>query len=256
MQNVIVPLNAFGRDEVLENGQLFYIEHIAKAGAYGVEIRRELLPENEKVQQLTQIQQEIARFGLFTVYSAPVELWKEDHQLNKEMLTTVLEEGLTLKASWLKVSLGHFQKDLSNLIDLFNFLKQQTEIQLLVENDQTLYGGNVQNLKTFFESALALKVPVKMTFDAGNWFYTKQNVEEALTELAPFVHYLHLKQVEKNQKGLVTVPLQKGQRHSWEKVFNTFPAELIKALEFPIQPIEKTKDYVRFIEQLENEVFV
>jgi sugar phosphate isomerase/epimerase len=256
MQNVIVPLNAFGRDEVLENGQLFYIEHIAKAGAYGVEIRRELLPENEKVQQLTQIQQEIARFGLFMVYSAPVELWKEDHQLNIEMLTTVFEEALTLRAGWLKVSLGHFQKDQSNLIDLFNFLKQQTEIQLLVENDQTLYGGNVQNLKTFFESALALKVPVKMTFDVGNWYYTNQSVEEALTGLAPFVYYLHLKQVEKTQKGLVTVPLQKGQSHSWERVFNTFPAELTKALEFPIQPIEKIKDYVMFIEQLENEVFV
>ncbi|WML54838.1 hypothetical protein RCG17_09700 [Neobacillus sp. PS3-12] len=256
MQNVIIPLNAFGRDEVLESGQLFYIEHIAKAGAYGVEVRRELLPENEKVQQLTQIKKEIARFGLFTVYSAPIELWKEDHQLNIEMLTTVFEEALTLRAGWLKVSLGHFQKDQSNLIDLFNFLKQQTEIQLLVENDQTLYGGNIQNLKTFFESALAIKVPVKMTFDAGNWYYANQSVEEALTELAPFVHYLHLKQVEKNQKGLVTVPLQKGQSHSWKRVFNTFPAELTKALEFPIQPIEKTKDYVRFIEQLESEVLV
>src|ERR671939_240065 len=113
MQNVIVPLNAFGRDEVLENGQLSYIEPIAQAGAYGVEIRRELLPGNENIKQLIQIQKEIARFGLFTVYSAPIELWKEDHQLNKEMLATVFEEGLNLGASWLKVSLGHFQKDQS-----------------------------------------------------------------------------------------------------------------------------------------------
>jgi sugar phosphate isomerase/epimerase len=256
MQNVIVPLNAFGRDEVLKNGQLSYIEHIAQAGAYGVEIRRELLPENEKIQQLTQIKQEIARFGLFTVYSAPIELWKEDHQLNTEMLTTVFEEAQTLGANWLKVSLGHFQIEQSNFNELNNFLTQQKEIQLLVENDQTLYGGNVENLKAFFESALALNVPVKMTFDAGNWYYTNQNVEEALSQLAPYVHYLHLKQVEKRTKGLVTVPLEKGQNHSWEKVFKTFPAKLTKALEFPIQPIEKTKDYVMLIERLENEVFV
>jgi sugar phosphate isomerase/epimerase len=255
MQNVIVPLNAFGRDEVMENGQLFYIERIAKAGVYGVEIRRELLPENEKMQQLTQIQQEIARFGLFTVYSAPIELWKEDHQLNKELLTTVFEEGLTLVASWLKVSLGHFQKEQSNLNDLISFLNQQKEIQLLVENDQTLHGGNVQNIKDFFESALALKVPVKMTFDAGNWFYAKQNVDDALNQLAPYVHYLHLKQVERRTKGLVTVPLQKGQNHSWEKVFKTLPAEIAKALEFPIQPNELS-DFVMLIEQLENEVLV
>ena len=251
MQNVIVPLNAFGRDEVLENGQLSYIEPIAKAGAYGVEIRRELLPENEKTQQLTQLKQEIARFGLFTVYSAPIELWKEDHQLNKEMVTTVFEEGLTLGASWIKVSLGHFQKEQSNLNDLIKFLKQQTELQLLVENDQTLYGGNVKNLKVFFESALALNVPVHMTFDAGNWFYVNQDVEDALNQLASYVHYLHLKQVKQRTNGLVTVPLQKGQ--NWEKVCKAFPAEITKALEFPIQPIDKIKDFIML---LENEVLV
>lgn len=256
MQNVVVPLNAFGRDEVLENGQLSYIGHIAKAGAYGVEIRRELLSGNEKIQQLTQIQQEIARFGLFTVYSAPIELWKEDHQLNKQMLITVFEEALALRANWLKVSLGHFHKNHSNLDDLNHFLNHQNGIQMLVENDQTPYGGNVQSLKAFFESALALNVPVKMTFDAGNWYYTNQSVEDAVRQLSPYVHYLHLKQVEITANGLVTVPLQKGQNHSWEKVFKTFPAKLTKALEFPIQPIEKAKDYVRFMEQLENEVLV
>lgn len=253
MQNVIVPLNAFDRDEVLKNGQASFVEHIAQAGAYGVEIRRELLPE-EKNMQLDQIRQEIARFKLFTVYSAPIECWKADHHLNIEELTIVRKEGLALGAKWLKVSLGHFQKDQSNVADLGHFLKQQQGIQLFVENDQTLYGGNIQNMKSFFESAVEQAVPVKMTFDAGNWYYSSQEVEEALNQLAPYVDYLHLKQVGKKANKLVTVPLEEGQNHSWEKVFKHFPAELVKALEFPIEPKERAKDYLQFIQKLAAEV--
>lgn len=253
MQNVIVPLNAFGRDEVLENGQQSYIECIAQAGAYGVEIRRELFPlEEEITQQLDPLKKEIARFRLFTVYSAPIELWKEDHHLNIEQLTMIFEEAQTLEAKWLKVSLGHFNESKSSMNDLVHFLTQHQEIQLLVENDQTLYGGNVQNLKAFFESVLAEQVPVKMTFDAGNWYYAGQKVEEALAQLSPYVQYLHLKQVESNEKGLVTVPLQVGKNHSWESVFKQFSsAEIAKAMEFPIQPIEKTKDYIGLIQEQE-----
>ncbi|MCQ6278615.1 sugar phosphate isomerase/epimerase [Bacillus sp. EB600] len=253
MRNVIIPLNAFDRGEVLKNGQASFVEHIAQAGAYGVEIRRELLPE-EKNRQLDQIRQEIARFGLFTVYSAPIECWKADHHLNIEELINVFQEGKTLGATWLKVSLGHFHKELSNIAELGHFLKQQQGIQLLVENDQTLYGGNIQNMKSFFESAVEQDVLVKMTFDAGNWYYSSQEVEEALNLLAPYVDYLHLKQVEKAADKLVTVPLEKGRNHSWEKVFKHFPAELMKALEFPIEPKERAKDYLQFIQELAAEV--
>jgi sugar phosphate isomerase/epimerase len=249
MQNVIVPLNAFGRDEVLENGQLCYIEAIANAGAYGVEIRRELLPDHEKNQYLDQLKQEIARFGLFTVYSAPIELWKEDTQLNTEAIEIVFHEAQTIGAKWLKVSLGHYQKNQSNLAELGSFLGGKPEIQLLVENDQTMHGGNVQRLKAFFESALEQDIPVQMTFDVGNWFYTGQKVEDALRQLSAYVHYLHLKQVEKRENGLVTLPLQFGKNNSWEKVCKYFPPTMIKATEFPIQPIEKLKEYIQMLEE-------
>src|SRR4051794_14744617 len=89
MKNVIVPLNAFDSKEVLENGQASYVELIAQAGAYGVEIRRELLPNENR--QLDKIKSEIDKFGLFTVYSAPVECWKENHQLNEEQLSEIFK---------------------------------------------------------------------------------------------------------------------------------------------------------------------
>lgn len=245
MQNVIVPLNAFDRFEVLENGQVSFIELIAQSGALGVEIRRELLPVGE--QQLETIRNEINKYGLFTVYSAPVELWREDHRFNEVEITEVFQEGKTLEAKWLKVSLGHYNKAKSKVRELTTFLNKHKEIQLLVENDQTLHGGNINHLTTFFESAAEDNIPIKMTFDAGNWFYSGEDVEAALEKLSQYVVYLHLKQVE---KGPVTVPIQQEGNDSWQRVIRHFPLEMVKALEFPIEPKEKIADYIRLMTDL------
>ncbi|MFC4802244.1 sugar phosphate isomerase/epimerase family protein [Neobacillus sp. GCM10023253] len=262
MQNVIVPLNAFDRSKVLERGQAAFVGLIAEAGAYGIEIRRELMPEPDssfditenrqklapiQCSQFSRIKQEIDRHGLFTVYSAPIELWKADYQLNEEELTTVFQEGRMLGAKWLKVSLGHFSEEHSDFSGLRDFLKRHQEIQLLVENDQTLHGGYVHHLFSFFENADRWVIPVKMTFDAGNWYYTNQDVEEALQELSPYVVYLHLKQVETQNGELVTIPLQKEGTHTWKMVLNHFPQDIVKALEFSIEPKERIREFMELV---------
>ncbi|MEB4887679.1 hypothetical protein [Priestia megaterium] len=43
MNHVVIPLNAFDRLEVLKKGQAAFIPLIANSGAFGVEIRRELI---------------------------------------------------------------------------------------------------------------------------------------------------------------------------------------------------------------------
>jgi sugar phosphate isomerase/epimerase len=250
MQNVIVPMNAFDRFEVLKKGQASFIRLIAESGAFGIEIRRELLSEQDP--PLSIIRQEIDQHQLFTVYSTPIELWRDDHGLNEKELTEIFHEGIALGAKWIKVSLGHFHKGQSNVMELNTFLNQHQDIQLLVENDQTLHGGNIHQITSFFESASEKKAPVKMTFDAGNWYYSGQDVDDALSKLAPYVHYLHLKQVEDDNGEFITVPLQKDGSHSWKKVMESFPSEIIKALEFPIEPKEKTKEYIQMITESEE----
>ncbi|MDQ6599184.1 sugar phosphate isomerase/epimerase [Bacillus salipaludis] len=251
MENIIVPLNAFDSIEVLKKGQAAFIELIAKSGAFGVEIRRELFPGHDF--QLEYIKNEIEKYQLFTVYSAPIELWKPDHSLNTEELMMVMEEGQALGANWIKVSLGHFEKFKSNIQELKRFLIPFLDIQFLVENDQTLYGGNVNRLKLFFESARQFHVPIKMTFDVGNWIYSNEEVESALRELAPFVLYIHLKQVENINGEFIPVPLETEGKLCWKKVMNQFPNNLVKALEFPIQPKEKTKEFVELVKNFTNE---
>ena len=248
MKNVIVPLNAFDSNDVTTNGQASFVKLIAESGAYGIEIRRELLPA--VVLPLGKIKREIDRYGLFTVYSAPIECWKEDYQFNEDQLSNIFQEAVILGAHWVKVSLGHFQQDKSNIAELGRFLAKHKDLQLLVENDQTPHGGNVQHLQAFFESVVDQNVPVKMTFDTGNWYYSKQDVEEAVQKLAPYVSYLHLKQVTET---LETVPLEREGEHSWKQVMSSFPADIVKALEFPIVPKEKTKDYIQMITDMSRE---
>lgn len=255
MKNVIVPLNAFDRFQVLANGQAAFVEPIARAGAYGVEIRRELLPLENL--ELGHIKSEVDQFGLFTVYSAPIECWNKDYQLNQEQLSEIFQEGDMVGARWIKVSLGHFLKAKSNVSQLAVFLREHQGIHLLVENDQTPYGGRIENLQAFFESAQEADVPVKMTFDVGNWYYSGQDVVEALQRLEPYILYLHLKQVEVRHDTMVTVPLEREGNHSWKKVLRELPTDIVKALEFPIVPKEETKEFIDMLEELEkeNEVF-
>ncbi|KKI94097.1 hypothetical protein WQ54_00725 [Bacillus sp. SA1-12] len=246
MNNVIVPLNAFNRDEVIQKGQAAFVKDIAHSGAYGIEIRRELFLEGNGA--FEQIRREIENEQLFTVFSAPVEVWKADHTLNKLLLQRTIEEAKLLGANWVKVSLGYYSPKKSNLSDLKNLVRNES-IQLFVENDQTEHGGRVERLKSFFENALNQNISVKMTFDSGNWYYAKQSIPKALEQLSPYVGYLHLKHVENHGGSLVTLPLIDTNDAEWRKIVNFFPNHLPKALEFPIDPVSKTKDFINLVQE-------
>lgn len=244
MNREIIPLNAFGRDEVLSKGQAWFVKHVAQSGAYGIEIRRELFATEEL--PLAGIREEIEKSNLFTVYSAPIELWREDGSLNKIVLESTFAEAKVLGTNWLKVSLGHYQENGSDFVELKTFLPQYAPIELIVENDQTLYGGNVDRLASFFQGANQHDVPVKMTFDTGNWYYTGQNVERALAHLADYVGYLHLKHVEKHGDRLVTLPLPSDEDAEWGRIVRYFPEDLVKGLEFPLE-LNEIQTYINRI---------
>ncbi|MEB4887680.1 hypothetical protein [Priestia megaterium] len=162
----------------------------------------------------------------------------------------MFQEAVQLGAKWIKVSLGHFHLDRSNVLDLKEFLSLNHGIELLIENDQSVYGGNIRSMKAFFEKAAIHDVPVDMTFDAGNWFFSGQDVREALHELSTYLKYLHLKQVEEREEGLVTLSLDFEGNHRWINVMKCFPAELVKGLEFSIEPKEAVKKYIDSVTQL------
>ncbi|HSU80679.1 MAG TPA: hypothetical protein VLK78_09690 [Candidatus Angelobacter sp.] len=253
MSKIVIPLNSYSQTEITieEYSQFFQI--IKESGAYGIEIRRELLsPQTPKLEW---IRSSVAD-DLFIVYSAPFPLWLDDGALNENGLKRVYNEAQTVNAQWIKLSLGNYREEVSDLIHLREVIESQSpyKIQLVVENDQTEVGGNIQRFKTFFEQVDQQALPIKMTFDSGNWLYTGQDPFGAWEALSSYVIYLHLKQVIQQDGQLETIPLSLNAQSMWVPFVKALPDECVIALEFPIFPLQKTKTFVEMIEEIKGDL--
>lgn len=82
---VSISLSSYGADLVRSRGQASFLPLLAMAGAQRVELREELFagpPDTEALTAAIQLQ------GLECVFSSPLELWREDGQLNPELEPT------------------------------------------------------------------------------------------------------------------------------------------------------------------------
>ncbi|MTT32404.1 sugar phosphate isomerase/epimerase [Terrilactibacillus sp. BCM23-1] len=235
MSQVVIPLNAFSNEKGLEKDLDFYITIIANSNADGIEIRKELLNAASLTHDLQQIHNTLKDHHLLTVYSAPIPLWKEDTSLNEERVSAVMEEAKQIQAKWIKLPLGNFDIQKSNLKALSNLLDHYPTIQLLIENDQTREGGRIDPLFQFFQEAEKQNVPVHMTFDVGNWMYTNEDAHKAASLLSPYVSYYHVKHVIQQNQKLLTVPIKNG-NELWKEINDVYFSAIPRALEFPIFP--------------------
>lgn len=229
MTPVLVATSAYGASIVRQLGQTHFISLIASAGAAGIEIRRELFTSD--VPDLVQMRHSIAAHGLFAVYSAPIELWQENGKLAHEELHEAMTEAEKLGAQYLKVSLGHYLAD-DNLDTLGAYLVQ-APVPLLVENDQTAHGGQIEGMARFLAASIAAGIPVGMTFDIGNWHWAGADPVAAAELLAPYVRYVHCKAVNNDGGKLKAVALSEHDVE-WRRLFSYFPPDVQRAIEFPV----------------------
>jgi len=227
---VSISLSSYGADLVRQRGQLSFVALLAAAGARRIEWREELLTS----EQPGELAQAAAAQDLECVFSSPLELWVAGRaQANSELAAT-LDRAQAFGARWLKVSLGYFTDthDLHSLSALLN----RHPVRLLVENDQTLHGGRIEPLQRFFDAAERLGVPVKMTFDIGNWHWQDQSALTAARLLGRHVDYLHCKAVARRADGkLIALPPGAADLHLWEQLLRLMPRGISRAVEFPLQ---------------------
>jgi sugar phosphate isomerase/epimerase len=237
MKTVVVTMNSFQTDKVQQSGQGEYVNLIAQAGAQGAEIRRELFTDQPL--PLKKLQEQLEAAKLFSVYSAPVDLYNEAGELDVESITTIVLEAVTLGSEIVKFSLGQYKADSSKIQDLKKLLHsleiENHNLQVTIENDQTMHGGNLERIYQFLKEAAKHDVPVKMTFDIGNWLFTGEEVWAAAKRLSPYVVYVHFKHVERNEKELVTLPLPEAESADWRKLLTLFSDQLPCAIEFPLR---------------------
>lgn len=227
---VSISLSSYGADLVRQRGQGSFIEILAAAGATRIEWREELLT----VEDPAQLADAAHAWGLESVYSSPMELWLAGQSKPNPDLITALQRAQAFGAKWLKVSLGYFT-DNSDLLALARTLAQSA-VQLLVENDQTLQGGRIEPFQRFFDEVEQHTLPIKMTFDIGNWHWQDQAPASAARLLGRHVGYVHCKAVTRRADGkLVAIPPGASDLYQWEHLLRHMAQGVMRAVEYPLQ---------------------
>jgi sugar phosphate isomerase/epimerase len=227
---VSISLSSYGADLVRQRGQGSFIELLATAGATRIEWREELLTVEDPAQLADATQAQ----GLESVYSSPMELWLAGQSKPNPELITALQRAQAFGAKWLKVSLGYFT-DTSDLQNLAQTLGKSA-VHLLVENDQTLHGGRIEPFQRFFAAVEQHNLPIRMTFDIGNWQWQDQSASSAARLLGRHVGYVHCKAVSRRADGkLVAIPPTASDLHSWEQLLRHMAQGVMRAAEYPLQ---------------------
>lgn len=245
---VSISLSSYGADLVRQRGQGSFIEVLAAAGATHIEWREELLT-GEAPEQLANATQ---AKGLESVYSSPMELWLAGQSKPNPELMSALQRAQAFGAKWLKVSLGYFT-DNSDLQTLARTIGQ-SPVQLLVENDQTLHGGRIEPFQRFFAAVEQHRLPIKMTFDIGNWHWQDQSAASAARLLGRHVGYVHCKAVSRRADGkLVAIPPAASDLLEWEQLLRHMAQAVMRAAEYPLQGddlVQLTTEHVRLLARL------
>ncbi|WP_458120133.1 PfkB family carbohydrate kinase [Paenibacillus sp. Z6-24] len=254
---IIIPTSVFSEVVSGQQTQMEAAARAARIGAEGIEIRRELFTDSENIEsQLRACRQAIQSTGLqTTIYSVPMQLWQQDYRLDANVLSLALNEAELLGADKVKLSLGHYDAELSPLAVLEAFLKayylpkntnqknknhsNRKKVQLLIENDQTTYGGDPARLRAFFQEienwTLEGMPPVRMTLDTGNWLYAGyEDALQAAGQLSPYVSYIHAKYSVIHADEVVTLPLPEEPDALWRRIIRQLPRTALRAIEFTL----------------------
>ncbi|MCZ8514479.1 TIM barrel protein [Paenibacillus filicis] len=249
MKDIVVPTSVLQRETLLRKGQEGCIGQIAASGAFGVELRRELFPEGEK--PLRQCREELDQHGLFCVYSAPIELWDPQGQLNESAVLEVISEAKVLQAGLVKTSLGHYDPNTSDMTRLVSLIRSKTgggaDFTLTVENDQTAYGGKTESLTAFFKAVTTHGAGIRMTFDIGNWTYCGEDAIQAARLLADHVVYIHCKHVVTAGDRLETVALPEHEEAPWRELLRKLPDRALRAIEFSLPDERLLPHYMKML---------
>ncbi len=250
---ILISLSSFGASEVRRHGQRWFTQLAAAAGADGVEIRGELLVEAgaDADAELSAIADVAGTCGLQRVYSSPEGLWTADGHLD----TAALDEGLAraerLGATRLKMSIGGFGAASTATLPALRERLAGATVELVIENDQTPTAGTLHALHAFFALAGDHALPLRMTFDMGNWHWTGECPLQAAESLGAQVGYVHTKGVQRQPQRWVAVPLADSAA-PWRAVLRALPADVPWAIEYPLAGDDLTAVTRAQVELLRN----
>ncbi|WP_392559309.1 hypothetical protein [Orbus mooreae] len=136
-------------------------------------------------------------------------------------------------------------------MSLKNILANYPDIQLVVENDQTECGV-IEPFEAFFTQITQLSLPIKMTFDTGNWLCLDIDPIDAAKRLAMHVGYIHVKAAKLITKGKIAA-LPPTDDDNWMQLINTLlPKSAFRGIEFVLIGDNLESVSIKYIQLLNN----
>ncbi|MFD6438736.1 sugar phosphate isomerase/epimerase family protein [Peribacillus sp. NPDC060186] len=251
---VFVCMNSMPLEILQTHGHLEIIKLIAAAGANGIEIRRELLGPDDSLKELGALCRE---HNLNIYYSAPEPLIGTHYQINELSFKQLAREADELGAALLKVPLGHYHFTETDMTQVKKVLIEKVQshsgLKITIENDQTLEGGNLNRIAHFLNRSEKLGIPIRLTFDIGNWLYTDEIPMKAAKELERYVVYVHLKRVRREKEEWITEPVSLPLQPDVNEVLERFSDACPRAIEFPVT-LEDIAAYISHM-KMKQEVY-
>lgn len=207
------------------------VDRVAKLGADGIEVRCEYFTDLDA--ELPEVAKRAKANNLIVNLSVPDVIFEDDGSLNPK-LGQYFKEGQILGLKKIKFNTGHFDRFTGDLKTAFSRFPLD-EIEMNVENDQTKVSGTVDAIKKFLTAAHAAGLTsIGYVYDLGNWAFTHGDATAAAKELAPFTHYIHLKNtVEKDGELSTPDDLDTG-IFDWRALLKILPKDQYYALEYPM----------------------
>lgn len=202
-----------------------------------MEIRREFLDEAHLRNELRELEIAAKKQHITLFYSVNDEIFKEN-KLNPK-LTEYVEEALLLGSERIKFNFGSYSNEFTS--ELAKYLKQLEAWPLKInnENNQTEEHCDLQSIIVFFDFCQTHDIKFNFCFDLANWLCTRTSIEEAISSLASYTDYVHLKNYKYKDGELVVTSLERGQLH-WQTLLTQFKANIELTLEY-----NGTKDMIK-----------
>ncbi|GHP14439.1 hypothetical protein YK48G_18640 [Lentilactobacillus fungorum] len=239
-------LNTWIFEDDVQNGvkQADLVDRVAKLGADGIEVRREYFKDFDS--ELSAVKNRANAHNLIVNYSVPDVVFEPDGAVNPK-LGQYFEEGKAMGISKIKFNTGnfdHFDGDLKEALGQFPI----DDIEMNVENDQTAVSGTVEAIKAFLTAAQAAGLSqLGYVYDLGNWAFTHGDAVLAAKQLAPFTHYIHLKNTIDHNGELTTSDDLDTGIFDWRQLLTYLPTDVAFALEYPMKSDEQIKKQVKLL---------
>lgn len=228
-RDVVINLLAFANDVVQGTKQAELFAEVASLGVTKVEVRREWI--KDFTVELAQMREKAEEFGLEVYYSIPAVLFQKG-KLDRHCLSQVFWEAEALGATRIKFAVGELGCCAQEELAALRSMVSAHDIMVTVEGDQSAANGRLEPILALLEACSSKEIPIYNTFDVGNFVWVGQEPLYNAVKLAPYVRYIHLKDVEMTHQGPQVRSLDEGSI-DWRAALSLLPKDVPVGIEFP-----------------------